>query len=90
MFPLGGAGQTRRRRQPLTNLTFLPLAFKDFYYQTPPIQGLELPLDQTVHTALKTGRAKWYQNKAIKHPSDSLQFKKTMFYHGIGLSRGYS
>jgi len=41
MFPLGGAGQTRRRRQPLTNLTFLPLAFKDFYYQMPSIQGLE-------------------------------------------------
>lgn len=43
MFPLGGAGQTSRRYQTLTTLTFLPLAFKDFYYQMPPIQGLELP-----------------------------------------------
>ncbi len=51
MFPLGGAGQTRR--QPLTSLKFLPLAFKDFYYQMPPIQGLELPPDQIVHTTLK-------------------------------------
>jgi len=30
MFPLGGAGQTRRRHQTLTTLAFLPLAFKDF------------------------------------------------------------
>lgn len=69
MFPLGGAGQTRRRHQTLTTLTFLPLAFKDFYYQMPPIQGLELPPYQILHTG--TGRVKWHQNTAIKHPSDN-------------------
>lgn len=63
MFPLGGAGQTRRRHQPLTTLTFLPLAFKDFYYQMPPIQGLELPPYQIVLTG--TGRVKRQSYKNI-------------------------
>ncbi len=66
MFPLGGAGQTRRRHQPLTNLTFLPLAFKDFYYQMPPIQGLELPPDQIVHTALKNGKGEMAPKQGYK------------------------
>lgn len=69
MFPLGGAGKARRRRQPLTNFAFLLLAFKDFYYQMPPIEGFELPPEQIVHnTLLKAGGATEQQNTAIKHP----------------------
>lgn len=64
MFPWGGAGQTRR--QPLTSLTFLPLAFKDFYYQMPPIQGLELPPNQIVHTTLKNGKGEMAPNQGYK------------------------
>lgn len=68
MFPLGGAEQARRRRQALTNFTFLPLALKDFYYQMPSIEGFELPPKQIVHTTLqKTGGATKQQNTAIKH-----------------------